>query len=335
MRRPIFALLASVSLCFAAAAVSAEAPSYTVTGRIAGPDGSWDYARVDPQGRRLYVARSGSVTVVELESGAVSSWGDIARGHAVLPISGGHLLVTSGNDATVRFFDTASGKQIASISVGKKPDAAIDDAAHHRALVMNSDSGTVSVVDTQAMRVTATIAVKPALEYAALVGDTAFINNEDANEIETVDLARGKAGAPIALPGCEAPTGLGYDARHGQLIGACANGKAVVVDARTKRLVALIDIGKGPDAVIMDEARRLAFIPCGKDGVLDILSLDAPGGVARVGRVTTEVGARTGALDPDTGAIYLPTARFTPPATPGARPGLVPGSFHILVVKPS
>jgi len=52
-----------------------------------------------------------------------------------------------------------------------------------------------------------------------------------------------------------------------------------------------------------------------------------------VGRVKTEVGARTGALDPETGDIYLPTARFAPVAQPGGKRAPVPGSFHILVVK--
>ena len=323
MRRLAFALLACTA---PAVAASGDAPpSYAIAGRIAGPDGSWDYARVDTAAHRLYVARSESVTVADLASGAVTSWGNIARGHAVVPLSGGRLLVTSGNDATVRFFDTRTGLQVGSVAVGKKPDAAIDDAPHHRALVMNAAAGSVSIIDTRSMNVTATIAVKPGLEYPALVGDTLFINNEDANEIDTIDLARGKTGAPIALTGCEGPTGLGYDARHQRLISACANGKAMVVDARARRLVAAIEIGKGPDAVIMDSARRLAFIPCGRDGVLEILALDAPGGVARVGRVTTEIGARTGALDPATGTIYLPTARFTPPATAGGRPVAVPG----------
>ena len=182
-------------------------------------------------------------------------------------------------------------------------------------------------------KVTKTITVKPALEYAAFGSDgTLFINNEDANEIDTVNVARGVVGKTIALPGCKAPTGLGFDKAHSRLIASCANGKAAIVDTRKRQLTALVDIGSGPDAVIMDEARGLAFIPCGKDGVLDILSL-VGGTVTHVGVVKTEVGARTGALDPKTGSIYLPTAKFGPPAAAGGRPAMLPGSFHVLVVK--
>lgn len=332
MRLPIFSLLA-LAPCAAVAAVPTQ--TYAVTATISGPDGGWDYAKADPADHRLYVARSASVTVVDLANGnQVSSIGDIMRGHAVVPLPGKRLLVTSGNDATVRFIDLTSGKEVARLAVGKKPDAAIYDASGHRALVMNAESGTVSIIDTDAMRVTRTIAVKPALEYAVIAGSTLFVNDEDANEIEAVDLANGKAGKPIAMPGCEGPTGLAYDEPHARLISACANGKAMIVDAKARRVVAAIDIGKGADAVILDPARRLAFIPCGRDGVLDVLSLNAPGSVTLAQRVTTEIGARTGALDPATGAIYLPTARFGAPDGPGRRPTVLPGTFHILVVQP-
>ncbi len=335
MRLSFLTLLACVAPCAMAAA--SAAPSYSVVGSIAGPDGPWDYARVDAESHRLYVARSASVTVADLgPDGKVTSWGELARGHAVLPLPGNRLLVTSGNDATVRFFDTISGRQIASIAAGKKADAAIYDAPHHRAIVMNSASGTISLIDTVAMAVTGTITVKPGLEYAALAkDDTLFVNNENANEMEVIDVSRRAAGKAIALPGCEGPTGLGYDGQRNRLIASCGNGKAAIVDAASRKQVGLVDIGKGADAVIMDDVRGLAFIPCGEDGVLDILSFRGRGGVTRVGRVTTELGARTGALDPSTGAIYLPTAKFAPPATVGGRSTIVPGSFHILVIKPA
>ncbi|WP_242138862.1 YncE family protein [Sphingomonas sp. TREG-RG-20F-R18-01] len=330
-RKLLLASLAVATMPLSVAATSA--PTYTVAQSIAGPDGSWDYARADEDGTHVYVARSTSVTVIDTATGKVSMLGTVQRGHAVVPLRGGKLLVTSGTDGTVRLFDTRSGAQTANIVVGKKPDAAILDASGAHAFVMNADSGTVSVIDLAAAKVTRTISVKPALEYAAFGSDgTLFINNEDSDEIETVDATRGVMGKAIPLPGCKAPTGLGYDVAHGRLIAACANGKAAIVDARSRRLTALVDIGVGPDAVIMDEARGLAFIPCGKDGVLDILSISGSV-VTHAGAVKTEVGARTGALDPKTGAIYLPTAKFDAPAAGGGRPAMVPGSFHVLVVK--
>lgn len=331
MRRSRLLLLLAAALPLTVAATSA--PTYTVARSIAGPDGPWDYARADADGAHLYVARGTSVTVVDLATGAVSSLGAVQRGHAAVPLPGGKLLVTSGTDGTVRLIDLASGSETARIPVGKKPDAAVLDAGKTRAFVMNAESGTVSVIDLASAKVTKTIPVKPGLEYAALGTDgTLFVNNEDANEVDVVDVAHGSTGKPIALPGCSGPTGLAYDKGDDRLIAACANSKAAIVDVRKRQLAGLVAIGAGPDAVLLDDARGLAFIPAGKDGVLDILSLAGPK-VTHVGVVKTAVGARTGALDPKTGTIYLPTADFGPPAAPGSRPAMVPESFRILVVK--
>ena len=324
-----FAAAAAMS---AAAAQAAPAAHYAVAGSIAGPDGGWDYASVDPAARTLYIARSENVTAIDLTNNKVRSFGAISRGHAVVPIGRNMLLVTSGRDNMARLIKPADGSQTASLAVGQNPDAAFYDAATRRAYVINARSGTVSVVDPAKAKVDATITLKPALEFGLAAGGTLYVNNEEANEIETIDLATGKAGAAIAMPGCDGPSGLGYDSRTGRLISACANGKAAVVDARQRRLVALLDIGKGPDAVIVDAARRRVFIPCGRDGVLEVIDPDAAGGPRVIEHVRTETGARTGALDPASGTLYLPTARFTPPTAPNTRPAAVPGSFHVLVV---
>ncbi|WP_277978938.1 YncE family protein [Sphingomonas phyllosphaerae] len=309
---------------------------YDVTGSIAGSDaGGWDYARVDPGSHRLYVARTSTVSVFDTASEKeVGTIGTIAHGHAVVPLPAGRLLVTSGDDASVRFLSTKDGREVGRLRVGAKPDAAILSDDGRTAFIMNADAGSVSMIDVASTRQIRTIIVKPALEYAALATNgTLFVNDEDANEMEVVDVRRGRVGKPVAMPGCEAPSGLAFDRKTNRLIAACANGRAAIVDAKTRSIVDYVETGRGPDAVILDAARRLAFVPCGKDGVLDILSLDGPK-VRRTGRVKTAAGARTGALDPDTGAIYLPTASMSPSPTPNGRPVPQPGTFRVLVVKP-
>lgn len=93
-----------------------------------------------------------------------------------------------------------------------------------------------------------------------------------------------------------------------------------------------VAIGEGADAVIGDPARARLYVPAGGDGTLTVLE-DRAGGVVRLAAITTEKAARTGAVDPRTGIVYLPTAKLTP-GKPGSRGTPVAGSFHILAVAP-
>ncbi|WEK42492.1 MAG: YncE family protein [Candidatus Sphingomonas colombiensis] len=318
------------------ASSAAQAQTYQLAAPIPVPgDGGWDYAHVDPAAHRLYVAHGDEVAVVDLATmRAGVPLGPVARGHAVVPLATHELAVTSGNDSTVRFFDPSHGRQTASVAVDRKPDAAIVDPANGHLLTMNAAGGSVAEIDPTSHRLIRTIRVKPGLEFAAIHGRTLYINNEEANEIEVIDLATGTMRKPIALPGCEEPSGLGLDAAHARLVSACANGVAAVVDLKSARLVQTVPIGRGPDAVLIDARRSVALIPAGADGVLDVLDLSAPGKVTHKASIATERGARTGAIDPGTGNVYLPTARLAPPAAGSKRPSAMPGTFHIVVVKP-
>lgn len=324
-----FILAAMLSM----ASVAAAAADYAVTGRITAPgDGGWDYASVDAAAKRVYVTHGETVVAADIASGtATAPFSGVAKGHAAIPIPGRHLLaVTSAHDNTVRLFDTDTGSELARVAVGNDPDAAYYDTALQRVVVANAKGGTVSLVDPIARKVTSTITLKPGLEAVTHDGDTLLVNNEDLNELETADLRTGKAGPSVALTGCQGPTGLAFDPATGQAISACANHKAAVVDVRHHRLIGLLDIGGGPDNVVLDAKRRVAFIPCGADGTLVEIALD--GGARVVRSIPTEPGARTAALDPETGTIYLPTAEFAPPATPGGKPQPKPGTFHLVVV---
>ena len=104
-----------------------------------------------------------------------------------------------------------------------------------------------------------------------------------------------------------------------------------MLSAADGKELASLAIGKGPDAVFVDEGRRLAFIPCGWDGVLEVISLADPKHIAVVQTLATQPGARTGNVDPKTGVIYLPTATYT---LPGGIPTVTPGTFQMMVVSP-
>ena len=98
-------------------------------------------------------------------------------------------------------------------------------------------------------------------------------------------------------------------------------------------------IGKGPDAAAFDSDLGLVFSSNGLDGTLTVIHQDTPDEYKVLATVTTQVTARTMALDPASHKIYLAAAKLgeTPPATeerPHPRPAIVPDSFAILVAQP-
>ncbi len=326
------ALLAGTAPLAGAAPKSADAAaSYHRQASIPLPDGFWDIATYDPDHDRVLIGRGRAASVVDLASHKARDIGQIERGHAALAIPGTNkIAVTSGQDNSLRFLDAGDGRQIASVPVGEDPDAALWDPALRAVLVMNAKSGSVSQVDPASTEVVRTIAVKPALEFGALAGkDTLAINDEDLSELELVDLKQGRLVAAIPLTGCQHPTGLAADPADGLTLSACANGEAALVDIHSRKVVQLVPIGQGPDTAMFDGKRQRFLVPCGRSGTLVLFSLKG-GKLTPAGTVTTEAGARTGALDEKSGRVFLPTAKFGP-FTPGQRPSIVPGSAHLLV----
>ena len=326
-----------ISLALASTALAAS-PAYHLESEISGADGGWDFASVDPVHGKLYVARSNAVMAVDLATGAVTDrLAGADRGHGVVPLKNGQeVLETDGNTGLARIIDTTTGAVLAEIKTGVKPDAALFDAATGMVAVMNGGDGTVAVIDPVTRTLVGHVMVGGVLEFGVSDGrGTIWVNVEDKNELVAIDLAKRAVTARVALTGCDGPTGLAFVANGKRLLSACANGVAVVTDPKAKKVTGKLAIGEGPDAVLYDANRGLAFIPCGGNGVLEIIAADRPQVIRKIGQVATRISAKTGALDPRTGKIYLPSARMLPPE-PGAKRGKpMPGSFAILVVSPT
>jgi YVTN family beta-propeller protein len=327
---------AAAAAALVAPASAANQPVYAQSASIPGPDGGWDITSWDSSVDVALIAHGSDVLVVDPAAQTTRAIGSVVRAHSALPIPGGYdIFVTSGGDNSVRIIDRLTGEEKARIPVGEKPDAAVVTADGAYGYAMDAGDGTVSEIDLAAKKETGRIALKPGLEFAVLLSPTELaVNNEDESEIELANLATGKADGTIALPGCKGPTGLAYAPDRHLAISACGNGKAALVDARKRRLVRLVDIGAGPDTALWDARRERFLIPCGRSGTLTVVSLGKTGSALVVSQVPTEMGARTGAIDPATGRVFLPTARFGP-GEPGKRPPMEPGSFHVLVMAPA
>ncbi len=329
--------LALLSAMVDTASAAPPAPTYSVVDKIAGADGGWDFATVDPARGRLYVARSNAVMRVDLATGTVTSILAPANGgHQVLVVRGGaEVLETDGKTNLARFIDADTGEVRAEVAIGIKPDAALLDPATGLVVVMNAGDGTVSFIDPATRNLVGSTMVGGSLEVGAADGKgLVYVNVEDRNEIAIIDVKARLVIGRYPLKGCDGPTGLAFVAAGKRLISSCANNVAAVSDPVARRVVATLTIGGRPDGVLYDEKRGLALIPTG-EGFLEIVDAMSSNAIKLIGRVATAPSARTAALDPRTGRLYLPSVHILPPVAPATRGAAESGSFKVLVVAPS
>jgi YVTN family beta-propeller protein len=312
--------------------------NYRIVDRIKVPDGGFDYATSDPTNNRVLFARTDFTTVIDTRTGAVSQLSSGSAGHMAVPVTGTSLVLLPQRKGTARIVDTNTDKVIADVPAGKGPDGAIYDFYSHDVFVMNHDGGDVTVVDPIARSVVATIPVGGTLEFpASNDAGKVFDNVTSVPEIAVMDVKKRAVVNRYPLAGCKGASGLAYDPQADLLISSCGNGMAKILNAKTGKEVASLPIGKGPDAVIYDPVRQIAFIPCGGDGVLEVIPLADPKHISVAQTVQTQAGSRTGTLDPKTGRLYLmaslPDTKAAIPPGARAAPRLA-GSYEILVVGP-
>ena len=322
---------------FSILSLSAAATEYRVADSIKGPDFRWDYLSVDAVARRLYMGRAGGVTSIDLDSGKVTPTLLVSKlVHGVAPLGdSGVAAATNGLADSVTLFRGDSGEVLAEIPAGKGPDCVLYEPATKTILVFNEDSHDVTIIDAASHDVLATLPLGGQPEFAAADGKGLVYDNiVDKREIAVIDVAARKIIRHIPLKSCEEPTGIAYDGASGLVISVCGSGAAKFIDAKSGKEVSSLKIGKGGDAVILDETRRLVFFPTGASGTLSVASLNDGGKVALKQTLKTKTGVRTGALDPASGRLYLPSADFLKPSKAGEWPPVAPGSLKILVVAP-
>ena len=335
--RLFFIALASLTACMGLSR-TAIAAEYKIIDRIKVPDGGFDYATFDARTRKVYMPRGSFATVIDVKTREVSQLSNGASDHIALPVPGTSLLVLTQRRGIIRILGATTDTVLADLTGGKNPNSAAYDPATKTVVVLNKESGNATVVDPIQHKVVGTIPISDnTLEFPVSDGSGKIYDNiETTGEIAVIDVRARRVIRSFKLEGCEEPSGLAYAAASKLLIAACGNGVAKIVQASTGKEIASVAIGHGPDAVIYDPVRKLAFIPCGREGVLEVISLSDLANIAVVQHVQTQQGSRTGTVDPATGRLYLMASKPDLSATvpTGGRVPRLAGSWEVLVVGP-
>jgi DNA-binding beta-propeller fold protein YncE len=322
--------------------------------QLVGGDGGFDYVTADPDGRNLYVARSGPaghIGVFNLDT--LAPVGDMpgvsAHGGAVDSESG-HGFATS---KPVTMFDSKTFAVIKKIDVQGNPDGYLNDTYNHRFYILSHSQPNITVLDDKDGSILGTIDIGGAPEQAATDGQgKIYVDIEDKAAIAVIDASTMKMVGKYDLSskggGC---AGLALDVKNNILFAACREkSNMIILSATDGHIITDLPIGAGCDGATFNPDTMEVFSSQG-DGTLTVIKENSPTSFAVEQTVATPARAKTLTLDPKTGNIYSITAEYgpvpaatTPPAgtTPppsgapafmrGPRPPMIPHSFQILVI---
>jgi DNA-binding beta-propeller fold protein YncE len=144
----------------------------------------------------------------------------------------------------------------------------------------------------------------------------------------------------IPLGDCKEAHGVAIDTRRNRLFVGCNNMKLAVLDSVSGNSIASFTVGPGTDSIAYDPARGLIFAANGGGyGSVTIIRQHETDSYAVIQNLPTLEQARTMAIDPSTGLLYLVTTLNgvdlrRPPANGIGTLKMKPinGSFQVLVV---
>ncbi len=353
--KPLALAAIATLISFTALARAQESGPYKVLKiQLVGGEGGFDYVTADPDGRNLYVARSGPaghIGVFNLDT--LAQVGDIpgtsAHGGAV-DTATGHGFATS---KPVTMFDAKTFAILKKIDVQGNPDGYLNDAVNHRFYILSHQAPNITVLDDKDGSILGTIDLGGAPEQAVIDGHgKIYVDLEDKAAIAVIDADAMKMVGRYDLSskggGC---AGLALDAKNGILFAACRDkNNMIILSAADGHIFTDLPIGVGCDGATFNPETMEVFSSQG-DGTLTVIKENSPTNFAVEQTVITPARAKTITLDTKTGSLFLITAEYGPtPAAPaqpagaappaggppafmrGPRPPMIPGSFQILVV---
>ena len=324
----LYSVIGAALMSFASAFVAAQG-MYVQVGdvQIGGPlPAQWDYLTADAAGKRLYVSHNAEVVVIDTATNQVV--GRIADTPGVhgIAVGAGKVFTSNGREGKVSMVDPKTLATISKIdSGGANPDAITFDAKRNEVWVFNHTGMSATEIDAVSGKVVATIPLTGTAESGQSDGaGKVFVNIEDKDQIDVIDVAARKVSASWPVAPGTSPTGMALDnATHRLFVGA---GKfMVMMDATNGKVVASVPICNGTDATWYDAGTKLAFSSC-REGKITVAKVNGDQ-MTVVETIDTSAGSKTMALDMTTHRLYVAAAK---PNSSGGR-GYDPGSFHVLI----
>ena len=277
---------------------------------LPGPANRFDYQSIDPARGRLYISHmnAGRVAVFDLDSSRViAEVSGTPRVTGIWAVPAHHAVYASAaGNHEVAVIDDQTLKIVARVGDIRFPDGIAYAPAEQKVFVSDESGGADVVIDARTNKKLATI------ELGGEAGNTHYdsvshcmlVAVQTRNQLVAIDPATDRIVARYDLPGSDHPHGFTID-EPGRLafISCEGNGKLLVVDLRTMKVLSTHTVGDDPDVLAWDPTWRRLYV-ASESGVVSSFVADGatlyPVGEIRAAH------AHTVAVDPRTHRVYLP-----------------------------
>ena len=170
--------------------------------------------------------------------------------------------------------------------------------------VDNDDGTNLWFVDPATMKITSTVKIKEAPEVMVL--DTGrnkiFQNIKSSNSLQVVDLNSKSVAAEFTLGDLTSPHGLAEDRKAGKLFSVGKNGKLVILDADSGKILQTLDVAKNSDQIAYDTQLKRLYIP-GSETIQTVQITDT--GASVIDSEPLPAGCHSVTVDPKTHDVWV------------------------------
>ncbi|HWD37752.1 MAG TPA: hypothetical protein VG944_02805 [Fimbriimonas sp.] len=247
---------------------------------IPGGAGKFDFMGIDAGNHLVFASHPGksSIAVLNTETGKAVDVPVGVEVNGVAADSKGKRLFGAGPGKTLVVVDTTNFSKIGALPLDGPGDCVQFDKARGVVYVDNDDGTNLWVVDGKALKLSSAITIKEAPEYMEYDSGTDRIYQaiKSANTVQVIDAAGRKVLNEFTLGELSSPHGLALDKKTRRLFVAGKNGKLVMLDADTGKLLKSVEVLQGSDQIAYDSGNKRLYIPAqGQIQVVQITGDDA------------------------------------------------------------
>jgi hypothetical protein len=299
-----------VGVVMARGARAADAPLTEVqVVALQGVERRIDHFAVDTSGKRLFVAALGNGTLEVLDIAAgkrITSIPGLKEPQGIAYLPSVHRIVAAMRGGGVKAFDDRDYKLMSTMPGMNDADNLRVDAAKGQ-LYVGYGEGALGVIDPATMTRIADIELPGHPESFRLeeAGQRIFVNVPDTREIVIVDRAQRSIVTHIPLGKLLNNYPMSLDETgHRLFVAVRQPAHLLVFDTTSSKQIAAVPCVGDSDDLFYDAKRDLVYV-IGGEGFVDTFDASSSGKYARIGRLATRAGARTGLWSPELDRLFV------------------------------